>query len=95
MQNKVSVFLEDAIAAAAFLGFAAFAPLYTFSLEPVRKQVLVAPAAPVSIQAPLLLPLQCTARVRQSGADESPRARLLFAAEMPDARCYFRPGAKS
>lgn len=92
--HKVSVFLEDVIAAIAFLGFAAFAPLYTFSLEPVRKQVLVAPAVPVSIQAPLLLPLQCTARVRQSGANEQPRARLLYAAEMPDARCYNAKGAR-
>ena len=89
--HKVSLFLEDALAAIAFLGFAAIASI---SPEPVRKQVLVAPAAPVAIQAPLLLPLQCTARVRQSGANEQPRARLLYAAEMPDARCYNARGAR-
>ena len=90
MYTKSQLF-EDALAAAAFLGFAAIAAV---SPEPVRKQVLVAPAAPVAIQAPLLLPLQCTARVRQSGANEQPRARLLYAAEMPDARCYNAKGAR-
>jgi hypothetical protein len=85
-----SQLLEDAIAATAFLGFAAFAPLYTFSLEPVRKQVLVAPAVAASPQ--LLLPLKCDARVRQSDGKELPRARLLYAAEMPDARCYIAKG---
>lgn len=86
--KKVSLWIEDVTAAVAFLGFAAFAPLYTFSLEqpPVRTTVLVAPAVAAS---PLLLPLKCDARVRQSDGRELPRARLLFAAEMPDARCYY------
>ena len=89
MKKKVSVLLEDALAAAAFLGFAAIA---SFSPEPVRKQVLVAPTVAASPQ--LLLPLKCDARVRQSDGRELPRARLLFAAEMPDARCYNAKGAR-
>ena len=88
MYTKSQLF-EDALAAAAFLGFAAIAAV---SPEPVRKQVLVAPAVAASPQ--LLLPLKCDARVRQSDGRELPRARLLFAAEMPDARCYNAKGAR-
>jgi hypothetical protein len=79
---------EDAIAAACFLALIAFT-LPKLSPEPVRKPVTAAPAALVAHhEAPLLLPLQCSARVRQSDGRELPRVRLLYAAELSNARCY-------
>ena len=80
--SKVSLWIEDATAAVALLGFAAFAPLYTFSLEPVRKPAPVAPAA--SVAPPLLLPLQCDAWIVQSGDGIAE----------PRARCYVFPRNK-
>jgi hypothetical protein len=85
MNNKVSLWLEDAMA---FTSLLIAAAICSFPLGLATKPALVAPAVPVAIEAPLLLPLQCTARVRQSGANELPRARLLYAAELNDARCY-------
>lgn len=80
--NKVSLWIEDAIAAVTLLAFAAFAPLYTFSLEPVRKP---APVAPAATSAPLLLlPLQCDAWIVQSGDGIA----------KPRARCYVFPERK-
>ncbi len=73
MKKKVSLWLEDALAAITFLALVAFA-VPTLSLEPVRKP---APVAPAALEAPqLLLPLQCDAWVIQSGDGiATPRAR--------------------
>ena len=89
MNNKVSLFYEDAVTAAAFLAIAGIA---SFPPELARKPAPVAPAVAASPQ--LLLPLKCDARVRQSDGRELPRARLLYAAEMPDARCYHAKAAQ-
>jgi hypothetical protein len=73
--KKVSLWLEDALAAACLIALMVFAPLTTFSLEPARKPAVVAPAAP-DVYAPLLLPLQCDAWIVQSGDGiATPRAR--------------------
>lgn len=80
--NKTSFWIEETIGTVALLGFAAIAPLYTFSLEPPPMK---APVAPAASHAPhLLLPLQCDAWIVQSGDGISE----------PRARCYLTPGKK-
>jgi hypothetical protein len=92
MQKKLSLWFDNAIAATCLICLMVFAPITIFSLE--RKPAPVAPAAPAVDQAPpLLLPLQCDARVRQSDAG-TPRMRLFYASEMPDARCYIKKSGR-
>jgi hypothetical protein len=83
MKNKVSLWIEDATAAACFIALMVFAPITTFSLERAEP-ARVAPAAS-RVEAPLLsLPLQCDAWITQSGDG----------IDTPRARCYTSPSTK-